>query len=140
MVRCLAVGGCLMSELCIARRDISATGSKNDGQDPDFHYKIILNAVLPRIEIKPTCDDDGVRGAGGAGWVVPHGCRGPPERVWEGGEVAWVVVEGVGVYKDLGAFWDEAGIEVCERWEDSSWVGPHCGPMDVPCDAVNPDL
>jgi hypothetical protein len=44
------------------------------------------------------------------------------------------------VYEDLGAFWDEAGIEVCERWENSSWVGPHCGPMDVPWDPGNPDL
>ena len=153
-------GGCLMSELCIARRrEISTTGSKNDRQCPDFHHKIVLDAVLPRIEIEPTSDDDvetledeaqhaaelhecevlpyaaggadgerdecgmveedRVRCVRGAGWVVPHGCGEPavgPECVWEGGEVAWVAVEGVGVYECLGAFWDEAGIGVCERW------------------------
>ena len=146
--------------------EISATGCKNDGQWPDFHHKIVLDGVLPRIEIEPTGDDDdetledeaehaaelhecevlpdaaggadgegdecgmveddGVRCAGGAGWVVPHGCGEPavgPERVWEGGEVARVAVEGVGVYEGLGTFWDEAEIEVCVSGGRTRGVG-----------------
>jgi hypothetical protein len=37
---------------------ISTTESKNNRQSPNFHHKIILDAVLPGIKIEPIGDND----------------------------------------------------------------------------------
>jgi hypothetical protein len=37
---------------------ISTTESESDRQSPNFHHKIILDGILPRIKIEPIGGDD----------------------------------------------------------------------------------